>query len=180
MTTAIYPGSFDPLTYGHTNIVERAVRIFDRVIVAVAVNAQKKPLFTLDERVALIRQTFRDEPRVEVDCFEGLLVSYAARRGAQVILRGLRAVSDFDYEFQMVHMNHRLAPTIETIFMMTGEEHFYVSSRLVKEVASLGGDIAGLVPPVVLDAMRARLERRSDPGDHSSPSSSSNTGGSPS
>lgn len=143
---AIYPGSFDPLTYGHLNIIERAVRLFDRLVVSIAQNDTKKPLFTAEERAAQIREVTGGDSRIEVDYFSGLLVEYARNKGACAIVRGLRAVSDFDYEFQMAHMNHKIGPEIETVFMMTGEDHFYVSSRLVKEVASLGGDVTGLVP----------------------------------
>lgn len=142
---AIYPGSFDPLTYGHVSIIERGLRIFDKVIVGIAINIQKTPLLTLDERIELIRESFPGD-NVEVDTFQGLLVDYAKSRNCKVVLRGLRAVSDFEYELQMANMNRKLAPEIETVFMMTEESHFYVSSRLVKEVARFGGSVDGLVP----------------------------------
>jgi pantetheine-phosphate adenylyltransferase len=158
MRTAIYPGSFDPLTNGHLSIIQRALQMFDRVIVAVAVNPKKVPLFTEEERKELIREACPD-PRVEVDAFHGLLVEYANRRGVNVLLRGLRAVSDFEYEFQLANMNRKLAPGIETVFMMTGEDYFYVSSQLVREVASFGGNVEGLVPPGVLKKLRARYTK---------------------
>ncbi len=160
MRTAIYPGSFDPLTNGHLSIIQRALQMFDRLIVAVAVNPKKVPLFTVDERKALIREACPD-PRVEVDAFQGLLVEYAKGRGVNVLLRGLRAVSDFEYEFQLANMNRKLAPGIETVFMMTGEDYFYVSSQLVREVALFGGDVQGLVPPCVLEGLRAKYTKGS-------------------
>jgi pantetheine-phosphate adenylyltransferase len=153
---AVFPGSFDPITNGHIDIVERSLRIFDRVIVAVAFNPNKdSALFTPEERVDMIRKATKTD-RVIADAFSGLLVEYAAQCGARVILRGLRAVADFEYEFQMALMNRHLRPDIETMFVMAGEAHFYTSSRLVKEVASLGGDIRGLVPPLVV----RRLEQK--------------------
>jgi pantetheine-phosphate adenylyltransferase len=153
---AVYPGSFDPLTNGHVDIIARGARIFDRIVVAVLVNERKTPLFTSEERVAMIREVFRDEPRVEVDIFDGLLVEYAARRRADVIVRGLRAVSDFEYEFQMTLMNRRLEEGVETVFMMPAAQYSYTSSRLIKEVCMLGGRVTGLVPPLV----EARLVER--------------------
>lgn len=146
--TAIYPGSFDPLTNGHVSIIERGLRVFDRVIVAIAINIRKEPLFSIEERSEFIRREFGKE-RVEIDTFEGLLVDYAAERGVSVILRGLRAVSDFEYELQMANMNRKLDDTIDTVFMMTEERDFYVSSSLVKEVASFGGKVEGIVPAFV-------------------------------
>ncbi len=154
MRIAIYPGSFDPLTNGHLSIIHRALQMFDRVIVAVAVNPKKTPLFSEEERKAFIREACPD-PRVEVDAFHGLLVEYAKSRQVNVLLRGLRAVSDFEYEFQLANMNRKLAPGVETVFMMTGEDYFYVSSNLVREVALFGGDVEGLVPPTVFQALRA-------------------------
>lgn len=154
---ALYPGSFDPLTNGHLNIIRRALRLFDRLIVAVAVNDKKTPMFTTQERIDLIARAVGHEPGLEVVHFRGLLVEYARQMGAAAVVRGLRAVSDFEYEFQMAHMNHKLSPELETVFMMTGEEHFYVSSRLVKEVAQFGGDVADLVPTVVHEALMARI-----------------------
>jgi len=152
MPVAIYPGSFDPLTNGHLSLIQRGLQMFDRVIVAIAVNPKKTPLFTIEERRELIRQACPD-PRVEVDAFEGLLVEYAKRRKVNVLLRGLRAVSDFEFEFQLANMNRKLAPGIDTVFMMTGEDYFYISSQLVREVATFGGDVTGLVP----DNVHAKL-----------------------
>jgi pantetheine-phosphate adenylyltransferase len=153
---AIYPGSFDPVTNGHLDIVRRGLRIFPRLVVAVAINPRKAPMFNREERIELLREALADLPQVEVDSFTGLLVEYARRRKAQVVIRGLRALSDFENEFQMAHMNHRLAPDLETFFMMTGQEHFYVSSQTVKEVAFFGGDLSGLVPTAVLNRLRSR------------------------
>jgi pantetheine-phosphate adenylyltransferase len=159
MPAAIYPGSFDPLTNGHLSIIQRSLKVFDRVIVAIAVNPKKVPLFTVEERVDLIREACPDG-RVEVDHFEGLLVHYARARGVKVLLRGLRAVSDFDYEFQMANMNRTLAPDVETVFMMTGEDYFYISSQLVREAASMGGDVDGLVPKSVLARLNQKFGRK--------------------
>jgi len=156
MRVAIYPGSFDPLTNGHLSLIQRGLEMFDRLVVAIAVNPKKTPMFSTEERRALIREAVPDE-RVEVDDFQGLLVEYARRRGINVLLRGLRAVSDFDFEFQMANMNRKLAPKIETVFMMTGEDYFYISSQLVREVAMYGGSVKGLVPPNVLAKMTARF-----------------------
>ena len=154
---AVFPGSFDPFTNGHLDIVERSLEIFDRVIVAVSYNATKdSALFTPQERVAMIREATRS-PRVVGDSFSGLLVDFVERSGAQAIVRGLRAVADFEYEFQMAMMNRHLRPRIETIFIMASEAHFYTSSRLVKEVGALGGNIAELVPPIVEQRLRVRL-----------------------
>ena len=153
---AIFPGSFDPLTNGHVDIVLRSTQLFERVLIAVLVNADKKPLFTAGERVEIIRGVFREYPNVDVDTFEGLLVEYARRRRASAIVRGLRAVSDFEYEFQMALMNRHLEPTLETVFMMPAEQYTYLSSRLIKEVFSLGGDVRGLVPAVVEEWMRTK------------------------
>jgi len=146
---AVFPGSFDPITNGHLDIVERGLRIFDRVRMAILVNVEKQPLFTVEERLAIIREAYQGNPRVEVDTFSGLLVDYAERVGASVIIRGIRAISDFEYEFQMALMNRRLNPQIETVFMMPAESYSYVSSRLVKEVFQLGGRVTDVVPPVV-------------------------------
>lgn len=153
---AIYPGSFDPVTCGHMDLVYRARKVFPRLVVAVAVNIRKQAMFTVDERVEMLRAALVKYPEVEVDSFSGLLVDYAKQRGATIVVRGLRALSDFENEFQMAHMNHRLAPNLETFFMMTGQEHFYVSSQTVKEVAFFQGDISGLVPDVVLRRLRAK------------------------
>jgi len=156
-TIAVYPGSFDPLTNGHVDIISRGTRIFDRIIVAILVNAEKAPLFTMDERVDIARTVFKDYPSVEVDTFGGLLVDYAERRGAQAIVRGLRAVSDFEFEFQMALMNQRLKPAIETVFMMPAEQYTYISSRLIKEVFALGGRVNGLVPELVEERLRGKV-----------------------
>jgi len=150
---AIFPGSFDPLTNGHVDIIQRGARFFDRIVVAVLINQEKAPLFTVPERVDLARNVFREWPNVEVDTFDGLLVDYARRKRAGVIVRGLRAVSDFEFEMQMALMNRRLNPDVETVFMMPAEPYTYVSSRIVKEVVALGGSVHGLVP----DSVETRL-----------------------
>ena len=157
---AVYPGSFDPITNGHVDIIERGVRLFDRVVVAILRNIEKSPLFSVDERVEIARRVFSRVPTVEVDTFDGLLVEYARRRGATAIVRGLRAISDFEYEMQMALMNRRLYPDVETVFMMPAETYSYVSSRLVKEIFALGGNIAGLVPPLVEARLRERAGAR--------------------
>lgn len=156
---ALYPGSFDPLTCGHISIIDRGLRIFDKVIVGIAVNIQKAPLLTVEERTTLIRESFPDEDRVEIDTFQGLLVDYARSRQCSVVLRGLRAVSDFEYELQMANMNRKLDDSIETVFMMTEESHFYVSSRLVKEVARFGGSVTGLVPEHVEKILKEKYSK---------------------
>ena len=153
---AIYPGSFDPLTNGHVDIIQRGSRFFDRIIIAVLINLEKAPLFTVPERVAIAREVFRDWSNVEVDTFDGLLVDYARSRKASIIVRGLRAVSDFEFEMQMALMNRRLAPDVETVFMMPAEPYTYVSSRLVKEVVALGGSVNGLVPEIVERRLREK------------------------
>src|SRR5688572_32646956 len=153
---AIFPGSFDPLTNGHVDIVLRCAQLFERVRIAVLVNPEKRPLFSPDERVAIIREVFLEYPNVEVDTFAGLLVDYARQRRASVIVRGMRAVSDFEYEFQMALMNRHLEPTLETVFMMPAEQYTYLSSRLIKEVFSLCGEVRGLLPPIVEDRMRQK------------------------
>ncbi len=153
---AIYPGSFDPLTNGHVDIIQRGSRLFDRIVVAVLVNLEKAPLFTEAERVSIAREVFHDWANVEVDTFDGLLVDYARRRKASVIVRGLRAVSDFEYELQMALMNRRLNDGVETVFMMPAEPYTYVSSRLVKEVVALGGSVHGLVPDLVERRLREK------------------------
>lgn len=158
MRTALYPGSFDPITNGHIDIVRRALRLFDRVVVAVACNIRKTPLFSDEERLAMIEEVFADEERVEVAGFTGLLVHYARRRGITTVIRGLRAVSDFEYEFQMASMNRRLDDEVDSIFMMTGEDHFFLSSSLIREVAANGGSVTGLVPPNVEARLRARFD----------------------
>ena len=155
-TLAVYPGSFDPLTNGHVDIIERGARLFDRIIVAILVNAEKAPMFTMAERVDIARDVFRNHPNVEVDTFDGLLVDYVAKRKANVIVRGLRAVSDFEYEFQMALMNRELASSIETVFMMPDAKYSYISSRLIKEVFALGGKVHGLVPELVEKRLREK------------------------
>ena len=160
MTTAIYPGSFDPLTYGHIDVIERSARLFDRVIVSILTNAQKAPFFSVDERTEIMAEILKPRfPNVEVDVFHGLLVDYATQKSAQVIVRGIRAVTDFEYEFQMALMNRRLKPEIETVFMMPAEKYSYLSSRLVKEIAELGGSVAGLVPETVEKRLKQRFQR---------------------
>ena len=156
-TLAVYPGSFDPLTNGHVDIITRGARIFDRIIVAILINAEKAPLFSMEERLTIAQEVFSDFPNVEIDTFEGLLVDYVERRHAQVIVRGLRAVSDFEFEFQMALMNRRLNGKIETVFMMPAEQYSYISSRLIKEVFSLGGRVHGLVPDTVEDRLRQKV-----------------------
>jgi pantetheine-phosphate adenylyltransferase len=146
---AVYPGSFDPITNGHIDIIARGLSVFDEVVIAILVNPDKKPLFTVAERVEIIEEAYAGNRRVHVDTFSGLLVDYAVRSGASVIVRGLRAISDFEFEFQMALMNRRLDPRIETVFMMPAEGYSYLSSRLVKEVFQLGGSVRDLVPPVV-------------------------------
>ena len=155
-TLAVYPGSFDPLTNGHVDIILRGARLFDRIVVAILVNAEKAPLFSMDERVEITRAVFGEHANVEVDTFDGLLVDYVERRKAQVIVRGLRAVSDFEFEFQMALMNQRLNPKIDTVFMMPAEQYTYISSRLIKEVFSLGGRVHGLVPELVEARLREK------------------------
>jgi len=155
-TTAIYPGSFDPLTMGHVDIIQRGSRMFDRIVVALLINADKAPLFTVTERVDIVREVFRGRTNVEVDTFDGLLVEYARRKQASVIVRGLRAVSDFEYEMQMALMNRALNSDVETIFMMPAEHYTYVSSRLVKEVVALGGSVKGIVPEIVERRLREK------------------------
>ncbi|MCI0422254.1 MAG: pantetheine-phosphate adenylyltransferase [Acidobacteria bacterium] len=158
-TVAIYPGSFDPITNGHLDIIQRGAKLFDEVIVAVLVNSEKAPLFTSEERVGMIRAILKEHGlAVRVDTFGGLLVTYAQKQKAQVIVRGIRAVSDYEYELQMALMNRRLEPRIETVFMMPSEAYSYLSSRLVREVFKLGGSVEGLVPPLVEKALRAKIK----------------------
>lgn len=153
---AVYPGTFDPITLGHLDILQRSLRLFDHVVVAIATNPRKKPLFSLEERIDFIRDGLGDDDsRVSFDSFNGLLVDYCRKTGASCIVRGLRALADFEYEFQFAHMNRRLAPEVESVFFMTDERNHYVSSSLVKEVASFGGDVSGLVPPAVEQALVA-------------------------
>lgn len=155
---AIYPGSFDPLTYGHIDIVERALEIFDKVILAIAHDAEKKPLFTVQERVEMAKLIFKDTPGVVVDSFKGLLVNYVEKSNAKVILRGLRATSDFEYEYHMASMNRSLNVHLDTLFMMTSKDYFFVSSRTIKEVAKLGGTVEGLVPDLVARRLKEKFK----------------------
>ena len=158
MRTAIYPGSFDPITNGHLDIVQRAAKLFDQVVVAVARNDNKKPLFSADERLALVQQCVGHIPNVTTDSFDDLLVHYVDRRGGQAIIRGLRAVSDFEFEFQLALMNRKLNERVETIFMMPKETYTFLSSRIVKEIARLGGDVRPFVPPNVQTALKKKLK----------------------
>jgi pantetheine-phosphate adenylyltransferase len=155
--TAIYPGSFDPPTRGHEDLIRRSLRLADRVIVAVATNSAKQPLFSIDERLAMLRAAVPDEPNVSFEAFDGLLAEFAVRVGATLIVRGLRAVSDFEYEFQMALMNRRLHPTLETVFLVPALDLTYLSSSLVREVARYGGDVSTLVHPVVAAALKKRF-----------------------
>lgn len=161
MRLAVYPGTFDPVTKGHLDLVRRGLMIFDELIIAVALNPKKKPLFTLEERISMIEVAIQEYPGVRVESFSGLLVDYVKERGGVAIIRGLRAISDFEYEMQMALMNRRLAGDLETVFMMPSEEYSYLTSTIVKEAASLGGSVAGLVPEGVEKALREkiRLER---------------------
>ena len=154
---AIYPGSFDPVTNGHLDLIERGANIFDRLVVALLRNSEKDPLFSINERVDMLKEVTKPWANVEVDTFDGLLVQYARERKAQVILRGIRAISDYEYELQMALMNRKLEPHIETVFMMPAETYSYLSSRLVREIARLGGDIKSLVPPLVGERLRAKV-----------------------
>jgi pantetheine-phosphate adenylyltransferase len=157
MRIAVCPGSFDPLTNGHLDVIQRALKLFDRVIVAVAHNESKKPLFTLAERMQLASTAVSHLPQVEVDSFDGLLMDFAERRGAQAVVRGLRAVSDFEFEFQLALMNRKLNERMETIFMMPKDTYTYLSSRMIKEIARLGGDVSAFVPPHIQQALVTRL-----------------------
>ncbi len=159
-TVAVYPGSFDPPTYGHLDIIERSSRVFSRVIVAVATNIRKNAMFTTRERVGMLRTLTGSYANVEVDTFGGLLVEYAQEKGAHVLVRGLRAISDFEYEFQMAHMNKKLASDVDTVFMMTGERYSYISSNIVKEIARFGGRIDDLVPPLVRGKVLGKIGTR--------------------
>lgn len=154
---AVCPGSFDPVTYGHLDIIQRAAKIFDHVIVAVLNNASKQPLFTVEERLDLLRQVTKDIPGVEIDSFDGLLIDYMRRKGANIIVRGLRAVSDFEYELQTASINRKLDDTIETFFMMTNNKYSFLSSSIVKEVAKYGGPVSDLVPPQVELALKQKF-----------------------
>jgi pantetheine-phosphate adenylyltransferase len=154
---AVYPGSFDPITYGHLDLIQRALRIFDHIIVAVATNAFKQSLFTIEERMEMIRESLKDYPQITIDSFDGLLVNYAMRQKARAVLRGLRAVTDFEYEFQLAMMNRRLEPEVETVFLMTGLRWVFLSSSILKEAAVHGGNIEGLVPEIVLQKLREKF-----------------------
>jgi pantetheine-phosphate adenylyltransferase len=156
-SVAIYPGSFDPVTNGHLDLIMRGEKMFDHLIVAVLKNVEKEPLFTVAERVEMLREVTQEWAAVEVDVFQGLLVDYARKRGAGVILRGIRAISDYEYELQMALMNRKLEPRLETVFMLPGETYSYLSARLVREIAQLGGPLAGLVPPLVEERIRAKM-----------------------
>ncbi|MBK7997645.1 MAG: pantetheine-phosphate adenylyltransferase [Verrucomicrobia bacterium] len=157
MRTVIYPGSFDPFTNGHLDIVHRAAKLFDHVIVAVAKNEGKGPLFSLDERLALVRDSIKGQANVTADTFDGLLVDYVEQRGGQAVIRGLRAVSDFEFEFQLALMNRKLNERVETIFMMPKDTYTFLSSRIVKEIARLGGDVSSFVPARVVNALREKI-----------------------
>jgi pantetheine-phosphate adenylyltransferase len=156
-SVAIYPGSFDPVTNGHLDLIERGQKMFDRLIVAVLKNTEKEPMFSVPERVEMLREVTGHWESVEIDVFEGLLVDYARKRGAAVILRGIRAVSDYEYELQMALMNRKLEPRLETVFMMPGETYSYLSAKVVREIAHFGGPLAGLVPPTVEQRLRAKV-----------------------
>jgi pantetheine-phosphate adenylyltransferase len=156
-SVAIYPGSFDPVTNGHLDLIERGQKMFDRLIVAVLKNTEKEPMFSVPERVEMLREVTRQWESVEIDVFEGLLVDYARKRGAAVILRGIRAVSDYEYELQMALMNRKLEPRLETVFMMPGETYSYLSAKVVREIAHFGGPLAGLVPSTVEQRLRAKV-----------------------
>ncbi|AEE91599.1 phosphopantetheine adenylyltransferase [Tepidanaerobacter acetatoxydans Re1] len=158
MNIGIYPGSFDPITYGHLDIIQRSSKLFDRLIVAVLSNPRKKPLFTVEERIEMIRDSVHDIPNVEIDSFSGLLVDFAKLKKARVIVKGLRAVSDFEYELQMALMNKKLDERIETIFIMTNSKYSYLSSSVVKEVSSLGGCVATVVPPLVEKRLKQKFK----------------------
>lgn len=159
MRTVIYPGSFDPLTNGHLDVIQRAAKLFDKVVVAVATNESKHPLFTLEERRALVQRSIRHLSNVEADSFAGLLMEYVERRGGQAVIRGLRAVSDFEFEFQLALMNRKLNERVETIFMMPKDTYTFLSSRIIKEIAALGGDVSAFVPAHVRAALTARLAK---------------------
>ena len=160
MSAAIYPGSFDPITNGHVSIIESGLVCFDRLVVAVLRNPKKSSLFTVEERVEIIEEQFANEPNIEVDSFDGLLVEYCRKKNVRVVLRGLRAVADFEYELQMANMNRHLAEEVETVFLMANDAYFYVSSNIVKEAATLGGDVSRLVPAGVAKRLKAKLAQR--------------------
>ena len=154
---AIYPGTFDPLTNGHLSILTRALKIFDKLVIAILINPKKEPLFSLDERKSMIEEVLKEKPNIEIDSFDGLLVDYAVKKGSNVIVRGLRALSDFEYEFQLALMNRKLNRDVQSIFLMTDYKWFYISSTIIKEAASLGGNINGLAPPVVCKKLKEKF-----------------------
>jgi len=153
---AIYPGTFDPLTNGHLSILTRSLKIFDKLIIAILINPKKTPLFSLEERIAMMKEVLRDKDNIEIDTFDGLLVDYAVKKGATAIVRGLRALSDFEFEFQMALMNRKLNREVQSIFLMTDYKWFYTSSTIIKEAASLNGNIGGLVPPIVCERLKEK------------------------
>ena len=159
MLTAIYPGSFDPITNGHLDVIGRASRLADRLVVGVLLNANKNPLYAIEERVEMTREAVKGYPNIEVTHFDGLLVEFAERESARIIVRGIRAISDYEFELQMALMNRRLRPELETVFLMAAEQYSFVSSRIIKEVARLGGNIGGMVPPHVEARLRARFSK---------------------
>ncbi|MFH1350927.1 MAG: pantetheine-phosphate adenylyltransferase [Pseudomonadota bacterium] len=155
--TAIYPGTFDPITNGHISVVSRALKIFDRLVIAILTNPQKMPLFSLDERIAMIKEALKEKSTIEVESFDGLLVDYVANKNSNIILKGLRAMSDFEYEFQMALMNRKLNREIQSVFLMTDYKWFYISSTIIKEAARFGGDISGLAPPIVCKKLKEKF-----------------------
>ena len=159
MKTGVYPGTFDPITNGHTDIIVRSLRVFDRVIVAVAPNPSKRPLFDVKERVEMVRLVTKDLPHVDVEAFDGLLVQYVSTHGAQAVIRGLRAMSDFEYEFQLASMNRHLIPEVETLFLTPAEQYGFISSSLVREISRLSGDVSAFVPAAVAKALQAEWQR---------------------
>lgn len=161
MRIAVYPGSFDPVTFGHLDIIERSCKLFDKVIVAVMINSSKRPMFSVDERVALLREATKNLPNVSVDCHEGLLIDYLKKADAKILVKGLRAISDFESEFQMASVNQKLCPEVETVFIMTRTEYMYLSSSIVKEVGTLGGDITNFVTENVRVAIEQKVGGKS-------------------
>ncbi|RMH68343.1 MAG: pantetheine-phosphate adenylyltransferase [Gemmatimonadetes bacterium] len=160
MRTALYPGTFDPVTNGHIDLIQRSAKLFDQLIVAVAINRRKQPLFTVEERLAMLEVVLPPLPNVRLDHFEGLLVDFAKKQGVDAVIRGIRAVSDYEFEFQMALMNRNLAPNLETVFMMPSQEYTYLSSSMVREVSSLGGDISTLVPSYVLAQLQTKFAEK--------------------